>query len=71
MDSGFRWKRGEIVLRQAYRQHGGGRDQFAREVLGYRDGRMLCSWYRGTRKIPAKVQDTMRAYLKAHRSLTQ
>ena len=55
---------GQVTLRRAFRVHGGTRDEFAREVIGYRDGRILPVWYKGRRRIPAKVVEKMKAYVR-------
>lgn len=55
---------GHVTLRRAYRAHGGTRDAFARDVIGYRDGRILPVWYKGRRRIPAHALRKMKDYLK-------
>jgi hypothetical protein len=57
---------GVILLKRAMKYHGGGVDEFAREVLG-RSRVSIWRWLRKATPIPRAVQDRLRVYNEEHR----
>jgi len=53
---------GQGLLKKAIKKHGGGYDDFARQVLG-RSRVSVWRWLKGTHSMPQAVIDRLRAYL--------